>query len=341
MIDIDGSQGEGGGQILRSALGLSMATGLPFRMSRIRAGREKPGLMRQHLTAVTSAAEICGARVTGAHVGSMDVEFSPGAVKAGEYRFVIGTAGSTLLVLQAVMPPLLRASGPTRLTIEGGTHAKAAPPFEFLDRCLGPALAKAGARINAEIESHGFFPAGGGRVVIEITPCVAPVPLELTRRGPTEVTAAKVLISKVPQNVAERECDRLCVGLELAPARALVRSVLSPGPGNAVCVEVGGAEHAEIFSAIGERGRSAEHVAEDVIAEVREYLASDAPVGPHLADQLMTPLAVLAGGTYRVSRATMHARTNIAVLRAFGVEAMIEGGGVENEAGVVRIAPLR
>lgn len=334
MIDIDGSQGEGGGQILRSALALSMATGTPFRMSRVRAGREKPGLMRQHLTAVSAAAEICGGRVGGAYVGSTEIEFSPGAVKAGEYRFVIGTAGSTLLVLQALMPALLRAGGPTRLTIEGGTHAKAAPPFEFFAMSLAPVLAKAGVRIKAELESHGFFPAGGGRVVVEITPSAEAVPVELMRRGPAEVAKAWVLVSKIANNVGERECNRLRAGLGLGPERVLLRGVTSPGPGNAVCVEVASPGHTEIFTGVGERARTAEQVVDDVASEVREYLMSDAPVGPYLADQLMTPLAVLAGGVYRASELTSHSRTNVDVLRMFGVGASVEDGGV------VRIAAL-
>ncbi|HVU63165.1 MAG TPA: RNA 3'-terminal phosphate cyclase, partial [Phycisphaerales bacterium] len=183
MIHIDGSQGEGGGQILRSSLALSMATGRAFRMSRIRAGRERPGLMRQHLTCVQAAATICSGEVTGATVGSQEITFAPGPVCAGNYHFSIGTAGGTTLVLQAVLPALLRAGGRSRIRVEGGTHNLAAPPFEFFDRALLPLLNRAGAVVRARLERHGFYPAGGGRVVVEIDPAGGPRPLELLARG--------------------------------------------------------------------------------------------------------------------------------------------------------------
>src|SRR6185295_18962730 len=159
MLKLDGSVGEGGGQILRTALALSALTGQPFQIDRIRAQRRKPGLMRQHLTAVRAAAEVCQATVAGDSLGSMALSFVPGAVKAGSYSFAVGTAGSATLVLQTVLPPLLVAAGPSTLTIEGGTHNPLAPPFDFLERSFLPLVARMGPQFEARLERWGFYPA--------------------------------------------------------------------------------------------------------------------------------------------------------------------------------------
>src|SRR6202140_4872670 len=159
MILIDGSIGEGGGQILRTALGLSMVTGQPFRIENIRAGRDKPGLLRQHLTAVNAAAEICGANVEGAAISSRELSFSPGNVKSGEYTFSIGSAGSTTLVLQTVLPALLAADGPSSLTLEGGTHNPHAPPIDFLEKAFVPLVNRMGPTVHVALERAGFYPA--------------------------------------------------------------------------------------------------------------------------------------------------------------------------------------
>ena len=170
QIMIDGSMGEGGGQVLRTALALSVVTQKPFAVERIRAGRKKPGLMRQHRTAVDAATTICGARVDGGELGSQRLTFEPGRVRSGEYKFSVGTAGSACLVLQTVLPPLLTADGPSRLVLEGGTHNPWAPPFDFLKKAFLPLLHKMGARVSTKIERHGFYPAGGGRFCVDIEP---------------------------------------------------------------------------------------------------------------------------------------------------------------------------
>src|SRR5262245_60443308 len=173
MEVIDGSQGEGGGQILRTALALSLVTGAPFRVEKIRAGRQKPGLLRQHLTAVTAAVEIGGAAVEGATLGSRELSFRPGSVRPGAYRFAVGTAGSAALVLQTVLPALLTATGPSTVVVEGGTHNPHAPPFDFLALAFLPLLARMGARAQATLDRPGFYPAGGGQLTVEITPAPA------------------------------------------------------------------------------------------------------------------------------------------------------------------------
>ncbi len=188
-IQIDGSIGEGGGQILRSALALSMVTGKPFRIEKIRAGREKPGLLRQHLTAVNAAAAICSAQIEGAAISSRELSFSPGEIKAGEYTFAVGSAGSTTLVLQTVLPALLCASGPSSLTLEGGTHNPHAPPLDFLERAFVPLITRMGPSVQVAMERAGFFPVGGGRFFVNVEPRASRTP-----------AAGKTAQKKTPKN---------------------------------------------------------------------------------------------------------------------------------------------
>jgi len=194
MLTIDGSMGEGGGQVVRSSLALSLVTGTPFRIDKVRAGRKRPGLMRQHLTAVQAAAAVGGARVTGAEIGAQCFTFEPGAVQAGEHRFAVGTAGSATLVLQTVLPALLVAGGPSRLTLEGGTHNPMAPPFDFIAEAFLPLIARMGARCTATLERPGFYPAGGGRFTVEVTPVAEElIPFALLERGEVKRREARAL----------------------------------------------------------------------------------------------------------------------------------------------------
>ncbi len=187
MITIDGSQGEGGGQVLRTSLGLSLVTGKAFRIEKIRAGREKPGLLRQHLTAVRAAAQVGGAKVSGDEIGSRTLAFEPEQVRGGEYEFAVGTAGSATLVLQTVLPALIVAGGPSRLTLKGGTHNPWSPPFDFLQKAFLPLLERMGAKVTAELIRPGFYPAGGGEFTVEIQPVPGGrlQPLDLLERGET------------------------------------------------------------------------------------------------------------------------------------------------------------
>jgi RNA 3'-terminal phosphate cyclase (ATP) len=255
LIQIDGSQGEGGGQVLRTSLALSIATGQPFRMTGVRAGRSKPGLMRQHLTCLTAAQEICGAEVVGAQPGSQEVEFQPGPLRPGEYTFAVGTAGSTTLVLQAILPPLLTASGPSRIIVEGGTHARGAPPFEFFARAPIPVINQMGPRLTARLERYGFYPAGGGRIVVEIEPAAKLAPLSLSERGRVLERRAMVVHSQLGFSIAQRELDviRQRLGWEVGP-REVCQAEPCFGPGNAVVLEVVSEKVTEVFSAMGELG---------------------------------------------------------------------------------------
>jgi RNA 3'-terminal phosphate cyclase (ATP) len=321
MVHIDGSQGEGGGQVLRSALALSMATGKPFRISNIRAGRDKPGLKRQHLTCIRAAVSISAAEVTGDAVGSMEVSFVPSAVTPGAYHFPIGTAGSTTMVLQAVLPPLLRASYSSRITVEGGTYNKSAPPYDFFAKVLVPQLNKLGPTIAARMERAGFFPAGGGRLVVEVQPTGSPRPLELMERGNPTGHTATALLSRLPVDIAERELTVVRRRLNLREDQTRIHEVREAnGPGNALWVELAYEGITELFSSVGELGRSAEAVAREAADDARAYIATERPVGPYLADQLMVPLALLAGGQYATGPLTGHSTTNIQTIAAFGGE---------------------
>ncbi len=234
MVVIDGAQGEGGGQVLRTALALSMVTGEPFRISRIRRGRAKPGLLRQHLTAVRAAERISAARTTGAALGSAELAFTPGAVAPGDYTFSIGTAGSTTLVLQTVLPALLTAAAPSRLTLEGGTHNPAAPPWDFLVESFLPVLERMGARFDPRLERPGFHPAGGGRFSIQVTP--APRLARLDLAAGSEIAAeGLVLLANLPGHIAERERDTILARTGWEPEQVRIhRPAEATGPGNAV-----------------------------------------------------------------------------------------------------------
>jgi RNA 3'-terminal phosphate cyclase (ATP) len=315
MLEINGA--EGGGQLLRSALTLSLCTGTPFRMYGIRAGRSKPGLMRQHLTAVLAAAEIGGADVTGAALGAQDLVFVPGAVRGGDYRFSIGTAGSTTLVLQTLLPALCAAAEPSTLVLEGGTHNPMAPPADFLIQAYAPLLRQMGVDVGIELQRYGFYPAGGGRLSVAIRPA-ALQPLTLLARGACQSRNACALSSAVPSTVAERELAAVARRLGYADAE-LAHRALRPaaGPGNVLSVTLQFEHVTEVFVGFGERGIRAEAVAERVCEQVEAYVKSGAAVGPHLADQLLLPLALAGGGVFTTTTPTDHLTTNAALIEKF------------------------
>ena len=236
MITIDGSEGEGGGQVLRNACALSLVTGQPFRITNIRGRREKPGLMRQHLTAIEAACTLGGAECEGLALHSTELVFRPGRVSAGDYRFAVGTAGSTGLVLQTVLMPLLFADGPSHLVLEGGTHNMMAPPFDFIERVFLPVLNRMGPTVEARLIRHGFFPKGGGRIEVDIVP--APLrAIECLERGALQEVSATALFAGLPFDIAEREVKTARALLpdwaeEAFQVRRLPEEV---GPGNALC----------------------------------------------------------------------------------------------------------
>ncbi|HKS17049.1 MAG TPA: RNA 3'-terminal phosphate cyclase [Planctomycetota bacterium] len=324
MITIDGSFGEGGGQILRTALGLSLVTGKPFRIEKIRAGRARPGLLRQHLTAVQAAARIGGGGADGASIGSTELRFTPGKVTPGNYSFAVGSAGSATLVLQTVLPALMTASAPSTLGLEGGTHNPWAPPFDFLQKSFLPLLGRMGPKVTATLERRGFYPAGSGRFTVSIEPAARLARLELPERGPIRSKRATAIVASLPADIAQRELKVVLGKLEIERAQSrVVEDGDSLGPGNVVLVEIEAEHVTEVVTGFGESRLRAEVVAERAVDEAREYLAAGAPVGPHLADQLLIPLALAGGGFFRTMALTQHATTNIEVIRMF-LDARIE-----------------
>ena len=332
-ITIDGSQGEGGGQVLRTSLTLSAVTGQPVRIEKIRAGREKPGLKRQHLTCVKAVAEICGAKVSAVEVGSGELEFVPGAIKGGDYRFDVGTAGSVTLVAQTVLPVLLKADAPSSVTITGGTHVPFAPIWEFFVETYLPELRRMGARVEAELETCGFYPAAGGVVKLRVWPLAdgaAPDGYELSDLGAYRGGKVVGVVSAISPSIAEAEVG--IVGTQLRTLKLVpeTRNVESFGPGNYCYVQLDYERGSVVFSSVGTYAKSRKAVAHEVVTAVREFVKSGKACEKHLADQLLVPLCVFLGdekGCYYgrpytpwkiwVEDETMHFTTNEIVIDAF------------------------
>jgi len=318
MISIDGSYGEGGGQIVRTSLALSLITGRAFRAYNVRARRSKPGLQRQHLTAVTSAAAVGRAKVEGASVGATEFTFVPGEVSPGEYRFSVGTAGSTMLVLQAVLPPLMTAAAPSLLLFEGGTHNLHAPPFEFIQKTFLPLVGRMGPTVTAELQRYGFYPPGGGRFSVYVEPAPRLRRLDLVERGAVLSQRARALCVNLPAAIGERELAVLSEQLGWMPDQLdLEESGNAVSPGNVLSVEIESESLTEVFTGMGQRGVRAEQVAAEVVKEVRRYAEIGAPVGEHLADQLLIPMSLAGGGSYTTGPLTLHTTTNIEVVKKF------------------------
>lgn len=317
MITIDGSYGEGGGQILRTSLALAAITGTPVRIENIRARRPKPGLQRQHLAGVLAAARVCGGEVEGAELNSRTIVLRPQAVVAGHHHFAIGSAGSTSLVLQTVLPILLMADGPSTVVIEGGTHNPLAPPVEFLRDAFLPVLHRVGVSATVELDRYGFYPAGGGRMRASVQPWSASVPLELLERGRSVSRRAVASIAHLPAHVAAREAQAVKHGLHWSHEEVDEQEVVADGQGNVLQVWLRYAQACEVISTFGELRKSAEKVAQEAVSQVMRFTSANVPVGEHLADQLLLPLALGSGGRFRTVAPSEHARTNAHVMAAF------------------------
>ena len=341
FVEIDGSRGEGGGQVLRTSLSLSAVTGRPVRIEKIRAGREKPGLKRQHLTCVKAVAEICGAKTSEVGVGSMELEFVPGAIKGGEYRFDVGTAGSVTLVAQTVLPVLLKADAPSTVTITGGTHVPFAPIWEFFAETYLPELRRVGARVEAELDTCGFYPAAGGVARLRVWPLdeeKAAKGYSLTDLGAYRGGKVVGVVSAIPDSIAEAE-----VGIVGAQLRELglaqeTRRVESFGPGNYCYAKLDYERASVVFSSVGTYAKSRKAVAHEVVHAVRDFVKSGKACEKHLADQLLVPLEICVGGDYvwesdglwedevwrpnwklDVQKETLHYTTNRDVISMFGL----------------------
>ena len=319
MLTIDGAMGEGGGQILRSSLTLSLCLSRPFHIRNIRSARKKPGLRRQHLAAVAAATAVAGARVSGAALGSRELSFIPGALRPGRYRFPIGTAGSTTLVLQTVLPALMACRGPSELRVEGGTHNPLAPSYDFFALAFLPLARRLGAAVAARLERPGFYPGGGGLISVRIEPGAGRLrPLYLLERGEVQEVRCDALVANLPRHIAERELGVLGRELDLDRTGLHAEELqLEKTCVNLVSVTVRSEQVTEVFTGFGRRGLRAEILASRLADEVRRYLVAGVPVGEYLADQLLLPLALAGGGSLRTLRPSYHTLTNIQVLQRF------------------------
>jgi len=327
MLLLDGALGEGGGQVLRSALALSLALGRPFRIQGIRANRSKPGLRRQHLTCVLAAQTLGGAEVAGAELGSRELTFIPGSLRPGDYAFDVGGGGSAALVLQALVPPLLLAAGPSRLAVTGGTHVPKAPVFEFLQKTLFPRLEQMGPRLRAAQARPGFSRFGGGRLEVEIEPVPRLKKLAETNPGTVEGAEAAVLSHGLAEELVARERRVLLksgaeAGLNLEGAR--IDSAWPPGSaepqgsGLAVLVEVRQGGWISVFSEIGEQGLRAGKAARLAAGQALRFIRAEVPICEHLADQLVVPLALAGGGRFLTQTPeTDHLQTCLSVAELF------------------------
>ena len=336
FIEIDGSQGEGGGQVLRTSLTLSAVTGQPVWIEKIRAGREKPGLKRQHLTCVKAIAEICGAKVSEIGVGSSELEFIPGKIKGGDYHFDVGTAGSVTLVAQTVLPVLLKADAPSTVTITGGTHVPFAPIWEFFVETYLPELRRIGARVEAELVACGFYPAAGGVVRLKVWPMdESKVAKNYSLTDLGEYRGGKVVgvVSSIPDSIAEAEVGIVGAQLRELGLERETRRVESFGPGNYCYAQLDYERASIVFSSVGTYEKSRKAVAHDVVHATRNFLKSGKACERHLADQLLVPLEMFVGGyssynsgfewhdnwTLDVQKETLHLTTNRDVISMFGL----------------------
>ena len=296
-----------------------------------------------------AAAAIGDADVRGADVGSSSLDFTPRVVRGGDHTFEIGTAGSTTLVAQTVIPALLTAPEPSTLRIEGGTHNPLAPPFEFLDACYLPLLRRLGPRVSAKLVKHGFFPRGGGRIEVRIDPTEELRPFDLLERGAPRTSEVKAIVAGLPRHIADREVRTVCEELGWPPLSALVEEARAPSKGNVVWARLDFENLSELCVAFGRLGVPTEEVAREVVAQVLRYQTHSAPVGEHLADQILLPLGLAvwrngrqsgddqakATATFRTGPLSDHTRTHIELLRSFlEIAIQVEGDHTGEEIAI-------
>ena len=308
MLEIDGSMGEGGGQVLRTTLSLSCVLGREVRIKNIRAGRSKPGLAAQHLTACNLLSEISGAKMSGAALGSTEIAFSPGKISGGDYKFDIGTAGSCTLLLQAALPVLAHAAHPSSLEIKGGTHVSHSPTFEYFSEVFLPAARKFGLRAEAEMPRAGFYPKGGGIVSLKVEPSKL---LGCNFEHGKQPIKYSILASSLPPHVLQREEEE--IKKKFPGCAGVTREVEASCAGNALTIWSG----AFGASALGEVGKPAEKVAQEACAALAEGLQSGCAIDTHLADQLLIYAALAQGkSAFSTPEFSSHLLTNADAIRA-------------------------
>jgi len=343
LIEIDGSYGEGGGQILRTALALSAILMKPFAIHHIRSKRKNPGLQAQHLEAVEALAQVTEAKTEGVKFGSQKISFHPQKIISGDYQFEVKTAGSVILLLQAILLPLCLAQGSSKVTLVGGTHVPWSPPFHYFSRVLLPTLEPMGISIDATIEKWGFYPRGGGRIQLNIKPVYELKPIHLTDRGSLKKIWGLSTLSSLPRHVAERQKDhaikRIQKELCMEPEINILDDASSNGSGSFLFLL---AEHEKAiagFSSLGKKGKQAEKVADEAVDDLKDYLRSGGCIDPHLADQLVPFMALTKRkSSFTTTRITDHLLTNLWIISHF-LQVKIEKQGEIGKTGRVDFIP--
>jgi len=342
-LTIDGSYGEGGGQILRTSLALSCLLGRPVEIVNIRRSRKKPGLQPQHLTAVKAAAAISNAHAEGAELSSTALRFSPGKVKGGDYFFDVsekqGSAGSTSLVLQTILLPLLLARVRSSVTIVGGTHVPWSPTFHYLKLVFLPMLFRLGAAIELNIEKWGWYPIGGGRVSVSIEALQELSPATIVERGAMKRVSGISAAANLPRDIAVRQRSQASNALSGRRINGEIEIVSAPSPGKGTLLFLlAEFENCRAgFDALGAIGKRAEAVADEACQALFDHLDLPGALDPHLADQIVPYLALAHGKSeFTTSRITQHLLTNIWVVKQF-LDVDIQVEGKEGEPGEVKI----
>jgi len=339
FVEIDGSVGEGGGQVLRTTLSLSCITGKPVRIFNIRKNRPKPGLMRQHLISVKALARIAGAEARGTEPGSLEIFFRPGPVTAGEYLFEIGTAGSVTLLFQSLLPPLLFAKAPSRLVLTGGTHVPFSPSFDYLRDVFSPLLARIGVRVSCKIEQYGFYPRGGGKITARVAPAEEIRGVDLREKGAVLSVTGRSCVANLPLSIAERQ-RKAAIGPLAAHSPVIdTATVPSPGKGTFLFIKVDTEAGSAGFSALGAIGKRAEDVGLEAARDALAFIESRAVLDPRLADQLVLFLALSKGpSTFTTSQVSNHLVTHLHVVRHM-LGTRFEIDGCVGKPGTVRLTP--
>jgi RNA 3'-terminal phosphate cyclase (ATP) len=326
-VFVDGSMGEGGGQILRTSLALACITGRNLRIENIRAARRKPGLANQHLSCVRAACEICGGQCKGAAIGSQVLEFQPGPIRSGDFSFDIGSAGSATLVIQTILPALFLADKPSAITVTGGTHNPWAPPFDFLAETFLPAIGTAGFKADCKLEKYGFFPAGGGKIALDVQPRHRIPSQTINFCEPAENVQihARIYTAKLPAHIAQRQ-KRLLLQSKLKFKKIEhIEVTNSDGPGNCIMIRLVAASSAAwgwpggttVFTAFGQKGKPSEKVVGEVVSLAEDFLQSGAATDRFSADQLLIYMAISKSGSFTTNDQTTHLTTNIETIKKF------------------------
>ena len=359
-VFIDGSKGEGGGQILRTSLTLSCITGKSLHIENIRAARRNPGLAKQHLSCVQAACQICNGRCEGATQRSKVLDFQPGPVRSGDFNFDIGSAGSATLVIQTVLPALFLADRPSTITVTGGTHNPWAPPFDFLCETFLPAIAAGGFQGNCKLIKHGFFPAGGGKITFDVQPwqksasgghqiiklCEPSLVRNSTtgdmiQKGKISNGASKefqinarIYTAKLPAHIARRQEQLLLQsGLNIENIQH-IEVIDSDGPGNCVMIRFCSSSRTTLFTAFGMRRKPSQEVVNEVVNLAKDYLASGAAIDRFLADQILIYMAISKAGSYTTNELSSHLLTNMEIIKKF----LSVNFRIEQQKGVYRVS---